>query len=98
MCPCENGVAPPPADNSEMVQVPLNGSAAHSVPTNGVNGHANGHTNGATNGSAPQARPVNPYAPRASDFLSNVSNFSIIESTLRGKSARSRAVGKMGVR
>lgn len=26
----------------------------------------------------------NPYAPRASDFLSNVCNFNIIESTLRG--------------
>jgi homocitrate synthase len=28
----------------------------------------------------------NPYAPRASDFLSNISNFNIIESTLRGLS------------
>jgi homocitrate synthase len=27
---------------------------------------------------------LNPYAPRASDFLSNISNFNIIESTLRG--------------
>jgi homocitrate synthase len=26
----------------------------------------------------------NPYAARASDFLSNISNFNIIESTLRG--------------
>ena len=26
----------------------------------------------------------NPYAPRASDFLSNICNFNIIESTLRG--------------
>ncbi|SMR55414.1 unnamed protein product [Zymoseptoria tritici ST99CH_1A5] len=60
-----------------------------------TNGHANGHSNGAngTNGthdgyqaiktnqdSRPQSS--NPYAP-VQDFLSNVSNFKIIESTLR---------------
>jgi len=27
----------------------------------------------------------NPYGPNAADFLSNISNFNIIESTLRGK-------------
>ena len=37
---------------------------------NGVNGH--------------HQQRHNPYAPRASDFLNNVSNFKIIESTLRG--------------
>ena len=30
-----------------------------------------------------QQQKRNPYAPRASDFLNNVSNFKIIESTLR---------------
>lgn len=88
MCPCQNG-ASQPADNSEMVQVPLNGStSAHSVAANGANG-ANGQvvngTNGHVNGTSSSQRPFNPYAPRASDFLSNVSNFKIIESTLRGK-------------
>ncbi|PPR02619.1 hypothetical protein CVT24_002190 [Panaeolus cyanescens] len=29
------------------------------------------------------SQKLNPYAPRASDFLSNISNFNIIESTLR---------------
>lgn len=41
---------------------------------NGVKS-ANGHTD---------SQRRNPYAPRASDFLNNVSNFKIIESTLRG--------------
>lgn len=40
-----------------------------------------GRTNGFTSSNT-QRR--NPYAPRASDFLNNVSNFKIIESTLRG--------------
>ena len=41
-----------------------------------------------TNGSASnQTQRRNPYAPRASDFLNNVSNFKIIESTLRGRSS-----------
>ena len=48
--------------------------------TNGVNG-ANGHSNGTQNR---RPNPRNPYAPRASDFLNNVTNFKIIESTLRG--------------
>ena len=83
MCPCQNG-ASQPADSSEMVQVPLNG-ATNVNGTNGANGNttANGSVNGHANGST---RPFNPYAPRASDFLSNVSNFKIIESTLRGES------------
>jgi homocitrate synthase len=56
--------------------------AVESTP-NSLNGHhaANGaHPNGQS--SVKQRR--NPYAPRASDFLNNVSNFKIIESTLRG--------------
>ncbi|KAI9839588.1 MAG: Saccharopine dehydrogenase [Sarea resinae] len=62
----------------------------------GTNGHANGHTNG-TNGSSseshqgftavqtgqnPHIHSRNPYQP-VGDFLSNVSRFKIIESTLR---------------
>ncbi|KAI0291914.1 homocitrate synthase [Multifurca ochricompacta] len=47
---------------------------------NGSNGTA--HRNG-TNGHISTTQRRNPYAPRASDFLNNVSNFKIIESTLR---------------
>ncbi|MCJ1400250.1 Saccharopine dehydrogenase [Xylographa trunciseda] len=66
---------------------------------NGTNGHTNGHTNGTTNGAAngneshpgftaitsnqnPHPIRKNPYQP-VGDFLSNVSRFKIIESTLR---------------
>jgi hypothetical protein len=47
--------------------------------TNGQNGHSsqNGHSHKAAN-----ANRSNPYAP-VGDFLSNVSRFKIIESTLR---------------
>lgn len=63
-------------DKTQMIQVGANGlSGAKGV--SGANG-ANGHS---THPSEAQRR--NPYAPRASDFLSNISNFSIIESTLR---------------
>lgn len=66
-----------------------NSRVGRPAQSNGVNGHANGHvngrSNGATNGSTSrQTQRVNPYAPRASDFLNNVGNFKIIESTLRG--------------
>ena len=81
MCPHTNGDSTP-NDPSQMVPVDLTNGASHSssVKTNGVNGHA---SNGATEPSVERQRR-NPYAPRASDFLSNVSNFKIIESTLRG--------------
>ena len=46
-----------------------------------INGHHNG-VNGVAAGRNDRHR--NPYAPRASDFLNNISNFKIIESTLRG--------------
>ncbi|MCJ1389616.1 Saccharopine dehydrogenase [Xylographa bjoerkii] len=66
---------------------------------NGTNGHTNGHPNGTTNGAAngdrshpgftaitskqnPHPTRKNPYQP-VGDFLSNVSRFKIIESTLR---------------
>ncbi len=90
MCPHANGDSTP-NDASQMVPVDLtNGTGSHSssVTTNGVNSHSNGvngHANGANRHQEQQRR--NPYAPRASDFLSNVSNFNIIESTLRGMSS-----------
>lgn len=74
MCPHANGDSTP-SDPSQMVPVNLSNGTSHQASTQ-TNGHA------ATNGSAKQR--VNPYAPRAADFLSNISNFSIIESTLRG--------------
>ncbi|KAJ9648887.1 homocitrate synthase lys21 [Coniosporium tulheliwenetii] len=76
----------PPVDDAPTT----NGNATDG--TNGVNGHANG-ANGA-NGSHPGFTAVetrqnphphmqaNPYAP-VGDFLSNISRFKIIESTLR---------------
>ncbi len=78
MCPHETGDTPPDGVQDmvavEGKQNTLNGSHCPSGTThsNGVNGHS----------SSSQRR--NPYAPRASDFLNNVSNFKIIESTLRG--------------
>ncbi|KAK7635961.1 homocitrate synthase [Phyllosticta citricarpa] len=66
--------------------------SANSPPANGVNGHANGHQNGSNashpgftgirTAQNPHPRPSNPYQP-VGDFLSNVSRFKIIESTLR---------------
>jgi homocitrate synthase len=54
---------------------------------NGLSGshgpNSTAHSSGANGHSATKQRR-NPYAPRASDFLNNVSNFKIIESTLRG--------------
>ena len=74
MCDHENQQTP---DKSEMVQVdqrPAKGTS---------NGAAHSRVNG---GSSTQQRSHqqqrNPY--RAADFLSNVTNFKIIESTLRG--------------
>lgn len=85
MCPTNADVHP----GDEMVPVDVSGAppVAHSVNganghSNGTNGTSNGHSNGQSNGHA--QRPTNPYAPRYADFLSNVSNFKIIESTLRG--------------
>ncbi|CAE7188792.1 unnamed protein product [Rhizoctonia solani] len=82
MCPHTNADVNP---NDEMVPVDVSSAppVAGSVPTNGTNGSTNGAngTNGTSNGRP--GRPLNPYAPRYADFLSNVSNFKIIESTLR---------------
>jgi len=73
MCPHANGDKIS-TDVSEMVAVDNTPSAS---TANGSSSHVNGTVN----------KPVqhrNPYAPRYADFLSNVSNFKIIESTLRG--------------
>lgn len=81
MCPHANGDSTP-NDPSQMVPVDLSNGTSHQAS---VQSNSNGHaaTNGAASSYAEQQRR-NPYAPRASDFLSNVSNFKIIESTLRG--------------
>jgi homocitrate synthase len=73
MCPQDNvnGASPSPA-KSEMVAV----DGVSRPAANGV------HTNGKPAAAAVQR---NPYAPRYADFLSNISNFKIIESTLRGQ-------------
>jgi hypothetical protein len=67
------------ANNEEMVAIDMSGTpnVNSTAPTNGTNG-----ANSAPSSRLP--RGFNPYAPRASDFLNNVSNFKIIESTLRG--------------
>lgn len=79
MCPHAADSAPA-VDKADMVEVPL----ASNVKPNGVD--ANGKRGTSRASARPQAEQQqrNPYAPRASDFLSNVSNFNIIESTLRG--------------
>jgi len=66
-----------------MVEVPLSNG-------NGVNAPAATNGNGKRGSTInknkdQQHKQSNPYAARASDFLSNISNFNIIESTLRGK-------------
>ena len=77
MCPLD---APQVDRNDEMVAIPTG-------KVKGLNG-INGHSNGTVKSGSAHQNQRNPYAPRASDFLSNVSNFSIIESTLRGSSFR----------
>ncbi|KAJ3518889.1 hypothetical protein NM688_g9379 [Phlebia brevispora] len=71
MCPHANGDSAA-NDRSEMVPIDL------------TNGGTRTHTNGHDMKARLEQQRRNPYAPRASDFLSNVSNFKIIESTLRG--------------
>lgn len=81
MCPtCDAS----PAENSDAVHAPLTNDT-NGVPTNGVHS-TNGKRGTSRSKNVPRIDQSqrNPYAPRASDFLSNVSNFNIIESTLRG--------------
>ncbi len=80
MCPHANGESLTNSDEKDMVLV--NDSSQPRTNGKTVNG-TNGHVNGAA--SQQQQVPKNPYAPRYADFLSNVSNFNIIESTLRGQ-------------
>jgi homocitrate synthase len=77
MCPHTTGDNPP----SEMIEVPLSTNGTHPATTNGKRGTT---SNGMRH--YLEQRRKNPYAPRAADFLSNISNFNIIESTLRGLS------------
>ncbi|KAI0279277.1 hypothetical protein BGY98DRAFT_1096241 [Russula aff. rugulosa BPL654] len=72
MCPHRNDDLP--SENAEEM-VAIEGTSNSHYAANGNGAHSNGQS------SAKQHR--NPYAPRASDFLNNVSNFKIIESTLR---------------
>lgn len=68
-----------------MIEVPLsNGNQNKSNGANGVHKEAKRGTT-RTIRTELEKQKSNPYAPRASDFLSNISNFNIIESTLRGK-------------
>ena len=77
MCHHANGdVLPTDKDQMVAVEVPQR-VGRPTTATNGVNGTHNKPMN---------QKQINPYAPRASDFLSNISNFNIIESTLRGLS------------
>ena len=88
MCPHVNAETPSaPVDKSEMVAIDNSNGVRTGRPaqaTNGVNGAA---VNGKklTPTSLIHQQKLNPYAPRAADFLNNVSNFNIIESTLRGE-------------
>ena len=77
MCPHANGDSTP-VDRSQMVGVDTSRVGRPTAAINGVNGK--------TTTQAKAHQHINPYAPRASDFLNNVSNFKIIESTLRGPS------------
>ncbi|KAG9010963.1 mitochondrial Homoaconitase [Tulasnella sp. JGI-2019a] len=81
-CCTPNGSNTPAPAKQDMIPVDLEKS-------NGVH-TINGKLNGAAKDTPQRGRPpataahkVNPYAPRYADFLSNVSNFNIIESTLR---------------
>lgn len=70
MCPHQNGDSLN-TDSESMVAVPVN----KNVQKRGTSSN---------NRAILDQQRRNPYAPRASDFLSNISNFNIIESTLRG--------------
>jgi homocitrate synthase len=75
------------------------------TPANGTNGHANGNgTNGEHPGFSaipaphnPKSHHKSPYQP-VGDFLSNIGNFKIIESTLREGEQFAKYVGPSAVR
>ncbi|KAF2129571.1 homocitrate synthase [Dothidotthia symphoricarpi CBS 119687] len=72
---CESATAPANGTNG------TNGNANGSSSTNDSNGDRNGYT-GIKSSHNPRLSHKSPYAP-VGDFLSNVSRFKIIESTLR---------------
>jgi len=76
---CNQGEDVQPNEKPEMIEV----SSTNVKAANGV--HAEGKRGAPKSYFAEKEKQkLNPYAPRASDFLSNISNFNIIESTLRG--------------
>ena len=74
---CLNESADTHPNQANMVEVPLTqrSNDAHSEGRRGTSSSLRAEM---------ERQKLNPYAPRASDFLSNISNFNIIESTLRG--------------
>jgi len=73
---CEHEPADsPPTQQANLVEVPLTQKANGNQGKRGISRNLRAEM---------ERQNLNPYAPRASDFLSNISNFSIIESTLRG--------------
>lgn len=83
MCPHANGDSTP-VDKDDMVAV------ENTVPVNGANGQPAVKKRGTTRDPNAHKNEVkNPYAARASDLLSNICNFNIIESTLRGAQLKS---------
>lgn len=88
MCPPADEPNAAPPRKEDCVPIETN---APSIPTQ--NGQQNGESH-LPAGAQPQhhsngtQKKKNPYGPRYSDFLSNTSNWSIIESTLRGESSR----------
>jgi len=71
MCPHQNGDALN-TDSENLIAVDIKPNGIQKRGTSSVN---RAHL---------EQQRQNPYAPRASDFLSNICNFNIIESTLRG--------------
>jgi hypothetical protein len=75
MCQTDKTSSSNAQDKTEMVAV------GETRPINGLNGTSADHVQ------TTQQQQRNPYAPRYADFLSNISNFKIIEGSLRGMSA-----------
>jgi homocitrate synthase len=78
---CNHSSVQPAPEPQELVHVDVSDNKSNGIRANGVH-RINGANGNVTRGRDQQRR--NPYASRASDFLSNISNFSVIESTLRG--------------
>ena len=75
MCPGHNAESAP-VEKTEMVPVDTQSAPTPApIKKRGTSRNPNAHLH---------TQPRNPYAARASDLISNISNFNIIESTLRG--------------